>query len=204
MIRLSFPSHTSRTGQIRCAAARLRGAGRGALAGLGLVAAALLGGCGDPVLDAQIAELGSEDPAVPEGPLHRPGQPCLLCHTSPGRAPRFTAAGTVYLRASAQEPAGGIEVRLIDAARRRFVAYTNCAGNFFVSSREYEPELPMWVSLAGQGLRIDMESPMNKNGDCAICHQRDKNPSSAGPVYLTDSPLPIDPAPTGSCGGTRP
>lgn len=186
--------------------ARPRGAARRTAAGLALVAA-LSGGCEDPVLEAQLAELGSEDPAVPEGPLHRPGQPCLLCHAAPGRAPRFTAAGTVYLRASTQEPAGGIEVRLVDAARRRFVAYTNCAGNFYVSPREYEPELPMWVSLSGQGLRIDMESPMNKNGDCAICHQRDKAPSSAGHVYLTDSLLPAEPAPTGptgSCGGARP
>lgn len=156
------------------------------------------------MLSEQLAALGPEDPAVLPGPLHRPGQACLLCHSSSGSAPRFTVAGTVYQDPGARRPIGGVEVRLIDAARRRFVAYTNCAGNFYVSPQEFEPVLPLWVSLSGHGLSIDMESPMNKNGDCAICHQAAKNPSSAGPVYLTDDPSRLMGAAGGSCGGTRP
>lgn len=176
-----------------------RGALRACLLGIGLAA-----GCADPVQEERLAELGPEDPRVPAGPLHRPGQPCLVCHDAEGTAPRLTAAGTVFRDPAKHEPLGGVQVQLIDAARRSFVAYTNCAGNFAVSPREYEPVLPLWVSLSGHGLRIDMESPMNRNGDCGLCHQREKNPASAGPVFLTEDPGRIAALPSSACGGTRP
>lgn len=177
---------------------------RGALLVCLAVAAPPAGGCADPVQEARIAELGPEDAKVPPGPLHRPGQPCLVCHDTGGTAPRFTAAGTVYKDPAKHVPLGGVQVQLIDAARRVFIAYTNCAGNFAVSPREYEPVLPLWVTLSGHGLRIDMESPMNRNGDCGICHQREKNPASAGPVFLTDDPARVAALPSSACGGTRP
>jgi hypothetical protein len=103
-----------------------------------------------------------------------------------------------------QQPLGGVEVRLIDARRRSFVAFTNCAGSFFVGPQEYEPVLPLWVSLSGHGLRIDMESPMHRNGDCGICHRSEKGPVSAGPVFLTDDPARIGTIPVSACGGMRP
>lgn len=170
---------------------------------LALVLASALGvgGCEDPVLRDRIAALGDEEPGVPVGPLHRPGQPCLLCHASGGTAPRYTVAGTVYRTPMAPQPLGGVAVRLIDAARRSFTAYTNCAGNFYVSAEEYQPTLPLWASLSGHGLSIDMESPMNKDGDCASCHQGAKSPSSAGHVYLTDDPARSAMLPVSTCGG---
>ena len=172
---------------IRLSAARCRLPGplcapapRLALVCLGLVAP-LAGGCEDPVLAERIAALGPEDPAVPPGPLHRPGQPCLVCHGSghgsgPGSGPgsgasRLSVAGTVFRTPDSRRPIGGVEVRLIDASRRWFIAHTNCTGNFAVTPGEYEPVMPLWVSLSGQGLHIDMESAMNKDGDCGTCHQ---------------------------------
>jgi hypothetical protein len=159
--------------------------------------------CDDPVLDARIDALGPEVAGVLPGALHRPGQPCLLCHASGGRAPRFTIAGTLFRTPYAQLPVGGVEVRLIDATRRGFIAYSNCAGNFFVSAAEYEPVLPMWVSLVKADLHIDMESAMNKDGDCGFCHQGDKNQTSAGHVFLTDDAM-LDSGPSSSCGGSAP
>src|ERR1700683_3328645 len=47
--------------------------------GLAMLVGALMVGC-NPVLDDAIADLGPEKPGVHPGPLHRPGQPCLLCH----------------------------------------------------------------------------------------------------------------------------
>jgi hypothetical protein len=176
---------------------------RRALVCLGL-ALLTAGGCEDPVLAEKLAALGPEDPAVPPGPLHRPGQPCLVCHAASGVAPRFTAAGTVYRTPAARTPVGGVEVRLIDATRRWFIAHTNCAGNFVVTPGEYEPVMPLWVSLSGLGLGIDMESAMNKDGDCGACHAGSKSPTSAGPVYLTDDPAVPDSAPSSGCGGSRP
>lgn len=156
------------------------------------IAASLAGGCDDPVRQAQLAELGPEDANVALGPLHRPGQPCLLCHEPAGPAVHFTVAGTVFNTPADMQPVGGVQVRLIDAARRPFTAYTNAAGNFFVSPQEYKPVLPLWVSLEGQGRHIDMESPMHKDGDCGFCHREAKSPSSAGHVFLTDTTLPLD------------
>lgn len=179
-------------------------AGRGATLWRLVLVAALAGGCQDPVRQEQIDKLGPEAPGVLPGPLHRPGQPCLLCHELAGLAPRFTAAGTVFQTPAKQQPVGGIQVQLIDAARRWFVAYTNCAGNFFVMPQEFEPVMPLWVSLSGQSLHIDMESPMNKDGDCGTCHQGTKSPSSAGYVFLADDAPPSEPAPTSACGGSLP
>src|SRR5262245_50333962 len=54
-------------------------------------------GCTDPVRQAQIDKLGPEDPAVPVGPDHRPGQACVLCHSEggPASSKAFAIAGTV-------------------------------------------------------------------------------------------------------------
>lgn len=182
-------------------AARAQSGCRSALIWLGLTAAL---GCGDPVRDEQIAALGPEDPAVQLGPLHRPGQPCLLCHADAGIAPRFSVAGTVFLTPETAKPIGGVEIRLIDAARRWFVAYTNCAGNFFVEPQQYEPVLPLWATATGYGAQIEMDSPMNKDGDCNTCHRSKKSPSSAGLVFLAESAAALTTAPAGACAGTRP
>lgn len=182
---------------------RLLSAQGGPTVGLGILAL-LTGGCQDPVRQEQIAALGPEAANVPPGPLHRPGQPCLLCHESMGPANRFTVAGTVFQAPSDRQPVGGVQVQLIDAARRSFVAYTNCVGSFSVTPAEYEPVLPLWVSLSGLGLHIDMESPMHKDGDCGFCHRSEKSSSSAGHVFLSEDPLPVDALPAGSCQGGRP
>ena len=54
--------------------------------------------CTDPVRDRAIERLGAEDPAVAIGPEHRPGQPCVLCHSEGGPASGkpFAIAGTVF------------------------------------------------------------------------------------------------------------
>src|SRR6185437_13022232 len=62
---------------------------------LGLVLAPT--GCNDPVPDDEVASLGPEDPNVPPGPLHRPGQPCMACHDGTGPASlAFATAGTIF------------------------------------------------------------------------------------------------------------
>ena len=51
----------------------------------------------DPVRDQRIERLGPEVSGVPEGPLHRPNQPCLLCHAGAGPGDAvFSLAGTVF------------------------------------------------------------------------------------------------------------
>ena len=84
-----------------------------------LLALALIGmaGC-DPVHDDAIAALGPETPGVRRGPLHRPGQPCLLCHDGAlGDPQEFAVAGTVFQRPGNLMPVAEANVELVDSTR---------------------------------------------------------------------------------------
>src|ERR1017187_10948970 len=86
----------------------------------------------DPVRNDAIASLGPEAPGVRRGPLHRPGQPCLLCHDGAiGDPQRFTVAGTVYETLGNQAPSVLASVVLTDANGSSVHLQTNAAGNFY-------------------------------------------------------------------------
>ena len=60
---------------------------------------ALLTSCGDPVRDEQIEALGEEQPEFPPSAIHRPGQPCVLCHSQYGGAePEMSMGGTLFFK----------------------------------------------------------------------------------------------------------
>ncbi|TKC99011.1 carboxypeptidase regulatory-like domain-containing protein [Polyangium fumosum] len=140
-------------------------------------------GCTNPLQEGAIADLGPESPAIPLGPLHRPGQPCLVCHDG-AEATELTVAGTIYERADATKPIPDVLVHLVDARGTAYVTATNCAGNFFVRPGDFTPEYPMRVAIERDGFRQEMESPVNVDGSCASCHTNDPSPRSAGRVYL--------------------
>ncbi|AKT42079.1 uncharacterized protein CMC5_063020 [Chondromyces crocatus] len=140
-------------------------------------------GCTDPLKEAAIIELGGEDPAIPAGPLHRAGQPCLLCHDGGVTTP-FSVAGTIHRLADAPVAAGGVVVSLVDKRGVTFEAATNCAGNFFVRPGDFTPEYPMWVTIERGEWRQEMESPVNGDGSCATCHTSETGTRSAGQVYI--------------------
>jgi mono/diheme cytochrome c family protein len=151
--------------------------------------AALLGmGCGDPVRDDATAALGPENPGVQEGPLHRPGQPCVLCHSDEGGAPPFTLGGTIYIVGDSPRPADGIDVLIVDRDNVTFRAVSNCAGNFFVRTEEFTPDYPIWLTLRGGNVTRDMDSPVYREGSCAACHRDRVGPDSSGRVYLIEDP----------------
>jgi hypothetical protein len=159
----------------------------------------LLAACRDPAIEAQIAALGPEDPAVPIGPLHRPNQPCVVCHQEAGNAGAFLFGGTVYLDPKELQPVGGVEVALMDSAGSIHRTTTNCAGNFFVRPTEWQPRLPVWTTLIAGEHRIDMESPIFREGSCSVCHFRPAGPRSAGHVFLSDDPMEPVPLPPSNC-----
>lgn len=152
-----------------------------------------LAGCDEPVRDRAASALGPEAPGVPPGPLHRPGQPCVLCHDG-DEARALALGGTITWTEGSDEPAIGATVHFVDSLGARFTATTNCAGNFFVLPEDYEPRYPVWVSLRRGEWEIAMESPVNGDGSCATCHARERGPESAGSVYLY-SIAPSDPPP---------
>jgi hypothetical protein len=153
-----------------------------------LIAAAAAAGCRDPALEAEIAALGPEPPGVPIGPLHRPHQPCVLCHQAGGNASEFLVGGTVDYDGRGVQPVANVQVVMIDLAGSIHRVTTNCAGNFFVRATDWQPRLPIWASLQSGDYRIDMESPIYREGSCAACHFAPAGPRSAGNVFLSDDP----------------
>lgn len=111
---------------------------------LALLAAASSASCFDPVHADDVAALGPEAAGVDAGKLHRPGQPCLVCHGGAGPGPEFAFAGTVYLTQHGSEPARGTQVELRQGsdASKTFRATTNEVGNFYVEKRALIPSTP--------------------------------------------------------------
>ena len=154
--------------------------------------------CADPVLDEAIDALGPETPGVPTGPLHRPGQPCVLCHSEAGDAPPFLLAGTVYVDAESLTPIDDVRVDFIDTFGNAFSTTTNCAGSFFVRPQEYPAASPIWVSLRRDEVLREMETPIYRDGSCAGCHADPVGTASAGHVFLIDDPE-VEQAPVSRC-----
>jgi hypothetical protein len=183
---------------------RKAGHPRAGIAVLVLAAAAGPTSCGnplndDPVRDESIAALGPEPGDVRPGPLHRPGQPCVVCHSDAGNAPSFSLGGTVYVDKDSRVPVSDVAMVVIDAKNLIFKTNTNCAGNFFVRTAEFSPHYPIWLSLRAPGVARDMDSPVYREGSCAPCHSDPRSPTSAGHVYLVDDPMLEAPPPQDQC-----
>ena len=150
--------------------------------------ASAVGSC-DPVRDDAISALGGEAPGVPPGPLHRPGQPCLLCHDgSAGDASALSIAGTVFAGGNTLEPSVGATVTLQSADGTQATATTNAAGNFYLTPDTYAPRYPVHVISIEQGsASVTMHSHIGGNGSCAGCHTDPPGPASPGHVYFSNS-----------------
>jgi hypothetical protein len=142
------------------------------LLGLGMA------GC-DPVHADDIAALGGETPGVPPGPMHRPGQPCVVCHDSGGKSPELSVAGTVFESQSSSEGVSGVTVLMTDSAGSSYSATTNSAGNFLVTPSQWTPTYPITSTQLQAGhVTVVMYSEIGRNGSCAGCHSY---PAPAGP-----------------------
>lgn len=145
--------------------------------------------CSDPARDAAVERLGPEVGGVSPGPLHRPGQPCLVCHSERGPASDkpFAMAGTVFeKRDSDAPPTPPIEVHIRDADGALRVKPTNEVGNFYITEDEwFDFKFPLKVALRRDGKIKEMKSPVNREGSCNFCHK----PASTSKYSLsTDEP----------------
>jgi hypothetical protein len=155
----------------------------------------------DPVHDDEVSALGPEDPNVQRGPMHRPGQPCLVCHGGSGPASRrFSVAGTAFAVKGQTQPLLGATIALTDSplsdgtARGGVNLATNAAGNFYVTPSDYDPYWPIHVELdfvTQSGCasppcddKAIMVSHIGRDGSCATCHVDPPGPSTPGRVYL--------------------
>lgn len=159
---------------------------------LTLSAVLLLGAACDPVHDDAVAALGPEAPGVRRGPLHRPGQPCLLCHDGvTGDPQRFTVAGTVFETPGELVAAANASVALVDAKGSGTQLTTNAAGNFYATPSQYDPTFPIQVTVQGPGGQtVHMQTliagngTVEPNGSCASCHFDPVGSNSPGHVCL--------------------
>ena len=148
-------------------------------AGVALVA------CIDETHELQVQALGPEAPGVSPGPLHRPGQPCLVCHGEAGPSSHpFVMAGTVYAVRGQSAPGGGAQVSIEDVNGSFDAATTNQVGNFYITPDEWAPTLPAQVQVSRGSDLQQMLTHIGRDGSCADCHTQTPGPTSPGPVYL--------------------
>jgi hypothetical protein len=138
----------------------------------------------DPVQDNAVNALGGEVAGTPPGPLHRRGQPCLLCHDGAlGDPEEFSVAGTVFVMPDDKTPAIGARVEITAADQTKKTFSTNAAGNFYVPARQWSPQFPLQVSVSYQSQKLDMDSTIGREGACAGCHFDPAGANSPGHVY---------------------
>lgn len=169
-------------------------------------ASAILGGCGNPAVDARVELLGEEVAGVEPSAYHRPGQPCVLCHSQYGGAePEMSIGGTVYATRDDTIPANNVAVVLVDAAGTspNVAVKTNCAGNFFVTKDQWDPTYPVYAEIqfrlpdAESDKRAAMGTWIQRDGSCSTCHLGDRNQGSAGRIFCQPTmPDPPFEAPT--------
>jgi hypothetical protein len=139
----------------------------------------------DPVHDDAVTALGGEAPGVRKGPLHRPGQPCILCHDGAiGDPPAFSVAGTIFQTATGLEAADGATITLTSSDGSTHATTANAAGNFYVLPTEYAPVYPMKVAVTYGQVTVKMTSDVGRDGSCATCHLDPAGPGSAGHVFI--------------------
>jgi len=132
----------------------------------------LVVGCNnDPLPQAVIDGLPPENGAP--SAQHRPGQPCLVCHTSyEGAEPPLALGGTLYkldaMAPGGLAPAPSVLVTITDSTGDLRNACTNAAGNFFIRKEDW-PDLtyPLKVRAGSKS----MNSIVGRDGSCASCHK---------------------------------
>ncbi len=144
--------------------------------------------CGDPVHSDAVDALGADNSAP--GPLHRAGQPCLVCHGGLGPASKeFSFAGTLYKAQTTKDALEGASVEVTDAMNHKASAKSNKAGNFYLEPAALTPVFPARVQLSfPDGANPPMSTHIGHDGSCASCHADPVTPSSPGHVYLVNDP----------------
>lgn len=169
-----------------------------------------LGCLGSTTREEERAALGDADHHVlvdgrweEPGPLHRPGQPCLVCHSGahPAEGTSFEVAGTIYERATDRYGVPGVLVTLEDAEGPYAQVVTNRTGNFMVAREGDDDESdagmvrvrrafvpPLRVTIERDAVERSMRSFVWREGSCSSCHRADEADDSPGRVVLEDAP----------------
>jgi hypothetical protein len=184
---------------------RAEGRGLAPLCGAAALAASILSCRYDPVpqeiIDSLPPETGQPSSA------HRPGQPCLACHSAyAGASPQMTFGGTVYVKDMDGKlaPAAGVEINVVDWAGVPRKACSNKAGNFFLEKANWkDAAFPLKVSAGSR----QMNSIIGRDGSCGSCHkiplpdgEKTLDPVT-GANYDSSGAILVDDADIGKCAG---
>ncbi len=168
-----------------------------ALIALGALALGLTNCLSNPSVQDIITSLGPEKTGIRPGPLHRGGQPCLVCHDGSGPGGNtFAFAGTVYATPTDPTPVNAASILVTDATGKQKEVFSNCAGNFLEQLSNFDAVFPLRVEVecevplpAGspantpkQTRRSVMQTRISRDGSCSSCHSGDPGPSSPGRV----------------------
>jgi hypothetical protein len=146
----------------------------------------------DPVHDAEVASLLGEVPGVPEGPYHRAGQPCTVCHGGLGPAStQFSMAGTVFEKTKLIG-VDKAEILLVDAngSSPTVPIFTNCVGSFFITPDQWNPAFPVLVGIQSGNTKTEMLTQISRATSCAECHTDPQSTDGAGHVFINVSVNP--------------
>lgn len=158
-------------------------------------------GCDNPVTDAKIEALGPEVEGVEPSEHHRPGQPCVLCHSVAGGAsPELVIGGTVFADQESFLPVEGATIVLYDSVGDVYEMKSNCIGNFSLEKTgNMDPLFPLAAEvrcptydangnkLEGEKVR-SMNSWISRDGSCATCHSlRGHEADSTGWIFCNDA-----------------
>jgi hypothetical protein len=144
----------------------------------------------DPTHDQSVDDQGDDPTGHGNGPLHRAGQPCLVCHDGRGPArAEFAVAGTIYRSHDVVTGVENAEVTLTDANGATITALTNEMGNFYLTHDQFEPTYPLAVSVkytavSGNSVTTPMVTHVGREGSCAACHFDPEGTTSAGHVFV--------------------
>ena len=136
---------------------------------LGVCVVALVA-CGAPETTCDVSTDFALSANEVRGPLMRPGQNCLRCHSASGEAKTkpFSFGGTIYPGPDASACAGvaGVTVRVTDSKGTVVTVVSNAVGNFW-SAQPLEPPLSMEAERDGKVAKMPVTAP---TGGCALCH----------------------------------
>lgn len=129
-----------------------------------------LAACGAAPEECTVTNAFSLAPGEATGPLMRPGNNCLRCHTAGGEAANkpLSVGGTIFPTADAGYCDGveGVTVHVTDKNGKSVTLVSNAAGNFY-SAEALEQPLSITVEKDGRTAVMPVTTP---TGGCALCH----------------------------------
>lgn len=136
------------------------------------------------VIAPLVSSCGHDDD---ENEFMAPGENCLSCHGSGGKAAhdaKFTLAGTVFPALDSATSAGldGVAIQVVDSADKTISLTSNRVGNFFTSEDIAFPLKSVKVSKDGKEHAMGTQV---SSGACSSCHTQPATGGAPGRLYLT-------------------